>query len=503
MSDLKAIFEGDEEYLSSESKSIAIELIRGNPNLKLTLPSGEFQKGEKITISLTSELEEKAPVDIYNNNSKIGTIIVNSNGSGNIETTLNDGVNTFNAKSPETPLHSAATSNSVSIDTSKRRTKIQFNISTIYVDIESAIEISLLRESDNSGVSGKTLKVSIDGVEYSKTTDNSGKIIINHTFTTNGTYSISATFSGDATYFSSSNSTNIIVNRIQPKVEVISKSEIYRGWYLRLKIVDNENQPLVGKTVRIRINGVDYDRTIDENGEAKLFIRLLPNTYSYTATVIASSTNDSKVYNGTLTVKESLIFETKPTGNGSILSQAESNRQKEWVGDYLGPSSDPYGSTNDNYFVRCGNSCRDGIASNSGTRRQPAPLYHYQFNWDNFPSDVAYIPWIEIVYIHRNPVCGNTVVNCGPGTVVLDNYLSSQGGTVHLEKKGVTNPGRGEWTQNNVGFYNEDLNLTSETLKENKLRVGLKYDINSTGNVGLLDVGWVSVKIEYSPKEEI
>ena len=51
-----------------------------------------------------------------------------------------------------------------------------------------------------------------------------------------------------------------------------------------IKLVDGQENPVAGKVIRMNINGVFYDRTTNQDGIAKLNIRLNPGTYILTAT---------------------------------------------------------------------------------------------------------------------------------------------------------------------------------------------------------------------------
>ena len=64
------------------------------------------------------------------------------------------------------------------------------------------------------------------------------------------------------------------------------------GTAFTIKVIDGQGKPLANTTVRFNINGVFYDKVTDENGIAKLGIRLYPNNY-----IITSSYNGLEVSN--------------------------------------------------------------------------------------------------------------------------------------------------------------------------------------------------------------
>ena len=64
------------------------------------------------------------------------------------------------------------------------------------------------------------------------------------------------------------------------------------GTAFTIKVLDGQGKPLANTTVNFNINGVLYGRVTDENGIAKLNIKLYPNNY-----IITSSYNGLEVSN--------------------------------------------------------------------------------------------------------------------------------------------------------------------------------------------------------------
>lgn len=70
-----------------------------------------------------------------------------------------------------------------------------------------------------------------------------------------------------------------------------------------IKVVDTNGNPLVDKKVGFNINGVFYERITDENGIARLNIRLSPGTYVITA----SNPENGEKHSNTITVLPTIV----------------------------------------------------------------------------------------------------------------------------------------------------------------------------------------------------
>ena len=86
-----------------------------------------------------------------------------------------------------------------------------------------------------------------------------------------------------------------------------SPEDLKQGSQLTITLTDADGKPLADKDIHISINGVEYNRTTDSNGEAKLKVNLSPGDYGLILTfdgdlMYKASTGVSslKVLNNTL-----------------------------------------------------------------------------------------------------------------------------------------------------------------------------------------------------------
>ena len=162
-------------------------------------------------------------------------------------------------------------------------------------------------------------------------TNNNGVATKTVNITNAGANSFNAVFNGETNNYKSS-SANIIVQgvvtTIQPVLTMVSSTNIYKGWDLKLLYCDNNNQPLADKTVNITINGVTYQRTTESNGIAKLNIILNEgNTYSFSANVAANGKYLYTSMTGSIKVISPITVERKP---GCVSWDAAAIPRKTW-----------------------------------------------------------------------------------------------------------------------------------------------------------------------------
>ena len=96
-----------------------------------------------------------------------------------------------------------------------------------------------------------------------------------------GNYVINTFFEGDAIYPASNLSTNLTV---LPDLLSSNFTKYYKNdSQYSVSVIDGYGNPIIGKKVKLNINGVFYDRETDSNGIAHLNINLRPGNYTLTA----------------------------------------------------------------------------------------------------------------------------------------------------------------------------------------------------------------------------
>ena len=320
-------------------------------------------------------------------------------------------------------------------------------------------------------------------------TNNNGVATKTVNITNAGANSFNAVFNGETNNYKSS-SANIIVQgvvtTIQPVLTMVSSTNIYKGWNLKLLYCDNNNQPLADKTVNITINGVTYQRTTESNGIAKLNIKLDEgNTYSFSANVAANGKYLYTSMTGSIKVISPITVERKP---GCVSWDAAAIPRKTWDKSHQYSDADVYNGPTDAYYLSSGT-----IASKAGTWHAIQPLNQACFGF-NIPNG-SIIQKMEAVWVHKYSR-NNSNPNMGAGTVYLD---ATGQDTIVLQ--GANKPGNNIWVQNNASTTNVSM-VSANALNQNAFQAKIVYEANSNYNTGELHLGWFSIKVTYVPPQE-
>ncbi len=136
----------------------------------------------------------------------------------------------------------------------------------------------ILTDALGNPVSNKTVIFTINGRNYTRTTDANGTARININLDA-GNYVVNATYLGDG-YNLTETADVTILSTIEGK----DITKIYRnGTQYYANFTDSEGNLLKNTDVNFNINGVFYTRKTDENGTARLNINLNPGKYVITA----------------------------------------------------------------------------------------------------------------------------------------------------------------------------------------------------------------------------
>lgn len=179
------------------------------------------------------------------------------------------------------------------------------SVSEIYGDdIESSYNVStkftVKLTSNGTALTNKTVKIVLNNITYSKTTNAKG--IASITFKLKkGNYTANYFFEGDENY-SASNGTSTIF--ISPKtatyLKVADKQISYREGLksiFQVKLVDINNKAVAGKYVYFKVNGKTYKVKTDSKGYATTYLSLKKGTrtvsYSFSGTASYVSCNGS------------------------------------------------------------------------------------------------------------------------------------------------------------------------------------------------------------------
>jgi len=143
---------------------------------------------------------------------------------------------------------------------------------------------SVVLKSGNTGLPNQQIRFNINGVEYYKVTDNTGKASITINLSPNNNYWIYYYFSGTTAYSASQGSTYINVIERNTHIDFMA-TKIQQTSRLGVSLLDSLDNRVANKDITIQIVGRStYVRTTDSNGVAYLNINLDSGTYQVICT---------------------------------------------------------------------------------------------------------------------------------------------------------------------------------------------------------------------------
>ena len=170
---------------------------------------------------------------------------------------------------------------------------------TMYYHNGSRLETNLLDDLGRPLVN-KTIKYRVNGVTYTRITDDKGNTTFNLKLSP-GNYTIETAFEGLSAI--SGNTTNVSLT-VLPTLTGRDIEKIYKNntqYYVTA--VDGNGNPLANRNLTFNINGVFYNRSTNENGTAGLNINLISGNY----TVTVENTKDSYKISNKITVLSTII----------------------------------------------------------------------------------------------------------------------------------------------------------------------------------------------------
>ena len=197
------------------------------------------------------------------------TVITDNDGKYNyIYTTSTLGENIVNVNYPGDNKYSPS-SNQTSFNV--RRINTNLSIDTIDdTTIESDITISgILKDEFGNLLANKEIIITINGQEYTTTTDNDGKYNYKYKTEMTGLHNIEVIYAGDTTYFPSNNKTTFNVRKINTNISINNINDTTIGQEIEISgvLTDEFGNTLPNTSIVIIINGQEYTTTTDNNGK--------------------------------------------------------------------------------------------------------------------------------------------------------------------------------------------------------------------------------------------
>ena len=261
-----ATLEGDKNHIGSQSNA-TFYVNKITPEITVDVPFSYAYDGQLIIVELPSDATGLVTAEI--NGTLYASFVDNGTAVINVPNLSSGNYTTIVTYPGDDKYESVNTSENFNI---KDHLEVFAPDVVKYYKGSERFEVEVI--FNNQPREGQTVRITINGVEYKKTTDKNGiaSLALN---LDEGNYSVLVRV--DDLEFNSSVT-------ILPTVFGKDISKIFKnGTQYYATFTDSEGNLLVNKEVTFNINGVFYNRTTDNNGVAKLNINLQPGEYIITA----------------------------------------------------------------------------------------------------------------------------------------------------------------------------------------------------------------------------
>jgi len=171
-------------------------------------------------------------------------------------------------------------------------------------------------DNNNNPVKNHNVVFIIHGVNYTRKTNDNGVAALNINLGP-GSYPTTVVVEGDSNYSTVTKGAlvQVVSNKVSSTITVENLTKVYATPTPLVARLTYNGNAIVGKTVRFNINGVDYDRTTNVDGEASLNINLEPGSYAATVSSVSDDVLNSVSKSATVVVTQSQATPTLSVSN--------------------------------------------------------------------------------------------------------------------------------------------------------------------------------------------
>ena len=289
---ITAVYNGDSYYWPSVNKT-SFEIYKiDNYDITVDAKAGTVEEITNITVTVPSKITGKVTVNI--NGTVYSTTKINNTTYVAHVSGLAAGYYVVNASVVDDPKYADKTSDVEQFEIAKVSA---YNIGVVVdpnpAEVGSVVNVTVTLPGDVTGI----VSVNINGSVYSTVKINDTTYVAFVSALTAGNYVVNASVVNDPKYVdkTSDDVTLLVVGDENYIIDAPDLTKYYSGpERFIVNVTYVRGAPVVGKEVKITINGVTYNRTTNENGTASLSINLNSATYDVT-TVVDNITVESVV----------------------------------------------------------------------------------------------------------------------------------------------------------------------------------------------------------------
>ena len=274
--DVKAVYLGDNKYLSSENTTkFTVSKVS---DYNMTVDIADIVKGENATITVSVPEDGTGSVIVTINGTDYNGTVVNGTAKVIIPGLDEGSYKVVTFYTGDNKYDSMVVNGTITVNKNTRTTLIMDDVVKYFGGSQKLI--AKLVDGFGNPIANATVYFTINGWVYARITDENGTASIAIRLLP-GEYKVSALFNGTDDYdVAAVNASVLVKNTI-----LGNDTTLYfrNGTQYVAKFLDSNGKALANTDVKFNINGVFYTRVTDENGMARLNIRLDPASYIITA----------------------------------------------------------------------------------------------------------------------------------------------------------------------------------------------------------------------------
>lgn len=281
-------------------------IVKNSENIKVSVPA-EVNVGSDVVVNITAPATSinfaYITVDGVNygffsmeNGSVVETFSGLAKGYHSISVQYNDGYYA------DGKLLGDVYSNTFTVSVGLQTNIAAPQLNTVY-NVAKNLVITL-KDSKNSALSGKTIKIKLNGVTYTRTTNGKGQAMVSVKLPAK-TYNAAISFAGDDNYLASSKNVKIVVGKATPKITAKAKTFKLKTKTKKFTAVLKDNKGRVMKKVKLtlKVKGKTYKATTNSKGKGTFKITKLNKKGSYNAKIAFKATSNYKTATKTVKIK--------------------------------------------------------------------------------------------------------------------------------------------------------------------------------------------------------
>ena len=165
----------------------------------------------------------------------------------------------------------------------------------------------VLSDMNGTLIKNASIKFMINNKQYLSKTDDMGRAYLNIGLSPN-VYLIRAVFGGNEIFKESKVSAKVFISGLSTQLHAQKLVKYYRnGTQFHAILLDNDNNPLPGKTISVLLDGVYYNCTTDSKGWITLNIELKPGFYDVECYYYGSDASQNSFDKTNITVLSTVV----------------------------------------------------------------------------------------------------------------------------------------------------------------------------------------------------